>query len=104
MYDLLVHALDGRNVSLAGHVVPLSMDAEQRIDEYLLTPYFGACVHVPPPLPNQVVNLTPSRGLDPARRHMAWIIEGPLRVSTRRSPLAHAGYTIEARGIRLFRR
>lgn len=104
MEDLLVQELDGSDVSLAGFVVPLGMDAEQRVNEFLLVPYFGACVHVPPPPPNQVVHVTASRGLDPGRLHMPWVIEGPMRVSTRRSPLADAGYTIEAREIRLFGR
>lgn len=104
MDDLLVHELDGSDVSLAGFVVPLGMDEQQRVNEFLLVPYFGACVHVPPPPPNQVVHVTASRGLDPGRLHMAWVIEGPMRVSARRSPLADAGYTIAAREIRLFKR
>ncbi|MCC5887541.1 MAG: DUF3299 domain-containing protein [Gammaproteobacteria bacterium] len=104
MEELLVHELDGRDVRLAGYLVPLHMDAQQRIDEFLLVPYFGACIHVPPPPPNQVVHVTTTVGLDPARMHMAWVIEGKFSVSTRRSPLADAGYTIEAREIRLFGR
>lgn len=102
--DILVPELDGRNVRLAGYVVPLGMNAAQRIDEFLLVPYFGACIHVPPPPPNQVVYVRSSEGLDPARMHMAWIVEGAMQVATRRSALADAGYTIEARTIRLFGR
>ena len=102
--DLLVHELDGSDVRLAGYIVPLSMDAEQRIDEFLLVPYFGACIHVPPPPPNQVVYVTTADGLDAARVHMAWVIQGQMRVMTHRSSLADAGYTIAAQKIRLFGR
>ena len=102
--DMLVGELDGLQVRLAGYIVPLGLNAAQRIDEFLLVPYFGACIHVPPPPPNQVVHVTSSVGLDPARMHMAWVVEGAMKVTTRRSTLADAGYTIDAQEIKLFGR
>ena len=50
----VVKALDGQSVSLPGFVVPLEGDSEL-ITEFLLVPYFGACIHVPPPPPNQPI-------------------------------------------------
>lgn len=47
-------ALDGKRVVIAAFIVPLEDDI-QRADEFLLVPYFGACVHTPPPPPNQMV-------------------------------------------------
>jgi hypothetical protein len=47
-------ALDGKKVVIAAFIVPLEDDM-QRADEFLLVPYFGACVHTPPPPPNQMV-------------------------------------------------
>ena len=47
-------ALDGKRVVIAAFIVPLEDDM-QRADEFLLVPYFGACVHTPPPPPNQMV-------------------------------------------------
>jgi hypothetical protein len=46
--------LDGKRVILAAFIVPLEDDM-QAADEFLLVPYFGACVHTPPPPPNQMV-------------------------------------------------
>ena len=43
----LVEALDGQEVKVSGYVVPLSGD-EEAISEFLLVPFLGACVHVPP--------------------------------------------------------
>ena len=43
----LVEALDGRQVKVSGYVVPLAGD-EEAISEFLLVPFLGACVHVPP--------------------------------------------------------
>ncbi|MEP6590593.1 MAG: DUF3299 domain-containing protein [Gemmatimonadota bacterium] len=47
-------ALDGKVVRIAAFIVPLEDDMQQA-DEFLLVPYFGACVHTPPPPPNQMV-------------------------------------------------
>ena len=47
--------LDGKFVKLPGFIVPLDSDEGGRLDEFLLVPYFGACIHVPPPPPNQIV-------------------------------------------------
>ena len=50
-----VKELDGKFVKLPGFVVPLESDEGGLLDEFLLVPYFGACIHVPPPPPNQIV-------------------------------------------------
>jgi hypothetical protein len=47
--------LDGQYVKLPGYIVPLDSDEGGLIQEFLLVPYFGACIHVPPPPPNQIV-------------------------------------------------
>jgi hypothetical protein len=50
----IVADLNGKQVKIPGFVVPLEGDGEA-INEFLLVPYFGACIHVPPPPPNQIV-------------------------------------------------
>ncbi|MEO8443764.1 MAG: DUF3299 domain-containing protein [Gammaproteobacteria bacterium] len=50
-----VASLDGKYVKLPGYIVPLESDAGGMLDEFLLVPYYGACIHVPPPPPNQIV-------------------------------------------------
>ena len=50
-------ALDGKRVVIAAFIVPLEDDMQQA-DEFLLVPYFGACIHVPPPPANQIVYVT----------------------------------------------
>jgi hypothetical protein len=48
--------LDGKTIRLAGYLLPLDMSGTL-IKEFLLVPYFGACIHVPPPPPNQIVHV-----------------------------------------------
>ena len=51
---LIDDKMDGRLVRLAGYVLPLEF-SEAGVDEFLLVPYVGACIHVPPPPKNQIV-------------------------------------------------
>ena len=46
--------LNGSTVKIPGFVIPLEGD-ENTVTEFLLVPYFGACIHVPPPPPNQII-------------------------------------------------
>ena len=59
----MVKALDGQQVRLPGYIVPLEVSEEGRVTEFLLVPYFGACIHVPPPPPNQIVHVTSELGV-----------------------------------------
>ncbi|MDE0488169.1 MAG: DUF3299 domain-containing protein, partial [Gammaproteobacteria bacterium] len=45
----VVEELDGVLVKIPGFVVPLEVSAEGKVSEFLLVPYFGACIHYPPP-------------------------------------------------------
>jgi len=47
-------SLDGKLVRLPGYALPLQT-VEEGVSEFLLVPFVGACIHVPPPPPNQVV-------------------------------------------------
>jgi hypothetical protein len=46
--------LKGENVKLSGYLLPLEF-SETGEKDFLLVPYVGACVHVPPPPANQIV-------------------------------------------------
>ena len=47
-------------VRIAAFIVPLE-DNMQESDEFLLVPYFGACIHTPPPPANQIVLVVPAK-------------------------------------------
>jgi len=47
--------LDGKVVMLSGYLLPLDFSGES-VSEFLLVPYVGACIHTPPPPPNQIVH------------------------------------------------
>ncbi len=51
---MMVPGLDGKIVRMPGYALPLEQSANG-MTEFLLVPYVGACIHVPPPPPNQIV-------------------------------------------------
>jgi len=95
----VVPELDGKRVRLPGFVVPLETDGT-RISEFLLVPYYGACIHVPPPPANQTVyvRLPPELAFAGKAFDTIWVT-GTLKVTPTSSELAEAGYRIEATGI-----
>lgn len=54
--DTLNAALDGQTVRLPGYVLPLEITGK-KVTEFLLVPWVGACIHTPPPPPNQIVHV-----------------------------------------------
>ncbi len=50
----VVKDLNGKKVRIPGYMLPLEMTGT-KVSEFLLVPYIGACIHVPPPPPNQIV-------------------------------------------------
>jgi hypothetical protein len=87
--------LDGQRVRIPGFVVPLD-DAQEEGAEFLLVPYYGACVHTPPPPPNQMAFVTMQGGksIKLALFDAVWM-EGTLRIVNYDSPYGAVGYTIE---------
>ncbi|MGI8935565.1 MAG: DUF3299 domain-containing protein [Phormidesmis sp.] len=56
--------LEGQSVQLSSYVLPLSENETQQVNEFLLVPYVGACIHVPSPPPNQMVYVKPAVAID----------------------------------------
>jgi hypothetical protein len=55
--------LNGKNIRLPGYLLPLEFD-DKKITEFLLVPWIGACIHTPPPPPNQIVHVKLENGFD----------------------------------------
>ena len=98
----VVKELDAVQVKLPGYIVPLEVGEDGRVTEFLLVPYFGACIHVPPPPSNQIVHATSELGVKVDELYQPFWIEGPLKVEHASSELADAGYRMEAQKIYLY--
>ncbi|MFC6669151.1 DUF3299 domain-containing protein [Marinobacterium aestuariivivens] len=91
----VVPELDGRMVRLPGFVVPLEGDG-QTVTSFFLVPWFGACIHTPPPPSNQIVHATFEPGTRLENLYDAVWITGVLTVEAFSHDLASAGYRLEA--------
>ena len=96
-----VPALDGRKILLGGYPVPLETNEKGEFVEFFLVPYPGACIHVPPPPPNQIVLVRYPKGIDLSDIYAPLWIEGTLRVEVSSNELADSAYTIEAQVVEL---
>ena len=91
----VVTELDGKHVRIGGYVVPLDFEATT-VKEFLLVPFVGACIHVPPPPPNQIIYVKAAKGFDVARSFDPVYVTGTLKVASQYTGLAETGYTIDA--------
>ncbi|MET0068040.1 MAG: DUF3299 domain-containing protein [Candidatus Thiodiazotropha sp.] len=93
----VVHDYDGKLIKLPGFVVPLETDAKT-IQDFLLVPYYGACIHTPPPPANQTVYVVTDQGhaYQGELFDTVWVT-GTLRVDKLSSEFGDAGYRIESR-------
>lgn len=90
----VVEALNGKFVKIPGFVVPLEGDADTT-SEFLLVPYFGACIHVPPPPPNQLVYVKFSEGAPIDNLYDAIWVVGKLSTTGWSGDIATVGYSLE---------
>jgi hypothetical protein len=91
----VVTELDGKRVRIGGYVVSLDFDAT-RVKEFLLVPFVGACIHVPPPPANQIVYVKSEQGFEVSGMFEPVWVTGTLKVTTQFTGLAEAGYSLEA--------
>jgi hypothetical protein len=90
--------LDGANIRLPGYVVPLEQSRGE-VKEFLLVPYFGACIHSPPPPANQIIHVLPRSPAKGVRSMDAVWIHGRITTQRTDSFMGAATYRIEADGV-----
>lgn len=100
--------LDGKRVRIPGFLVPLDPVRDGNIREFLLVPYFGACIHTPPPPSNQVIHVISPKPLSKeqqkvllsaASRYGAILVSGKLEIVNARTSMAASGYRLKADGL-----
>ena len=91
--------LNGQQVRVPGFMVPLE-DYEQKVSEFILVPYFGACIHVPPPPPNQMAHVLMQKNqkIDVNLWDPVWVV-GTLKIENVDSPYGAVGFQLSAEKI-----
>lgn len=92
----IVPELNNQLIKIPGFIVPLDFDFEaETFNSFLLVPYFGACIHVPPPPSNQVIHIQAAEPLDQELLDYAVWVTGKLTTESVSSKEAFAGYSIK---------
>jgi uncharacterized protein len=91
----VVPALDGQLVKLPGFAIPLEGSGKD-VRSFILVPYYGACIHVPPPPPNQTVIVQSPAGAEIRQAFDTVWVTGRMTVKHVSTEMADSGYTLHA--------
>lgn len=94
----VVPELDGQYVKIPGFVVPLEGTATET-SEFLLVPYFGACIHVPPPPSNQIVFVKFAKPVPIDNLYDAVWVTGKLTTQRWSGDIASVSYTLTGENV-----
>ncbi len=90
--------MEGVSGRLPGYVVPLE-EVAQGMKEFLLVPYYGACIHSPPPPANQIVHVFSAKPVKGFRSMDTVWVTGTIRAKHDDSYMGASGYSIQATAV-----
>lgn len=90
-----VSSLAGRAMKIPGYVVPLE-SGPAGLREFLLVPYFGACIHIPPPPANQIIHVHVDKPVKGFKTMSAVWVSGTLGLERSDSDMGVSGYSMKA--------
>jgi len=94
--------MDQQQVRIPGYIVPLAFDDRRRTIEFFLVPYFGACLHLPPPPPHQIIYVNYEPGIAIDKLYEPYWVEGQLLTSEVNHAIGDSAYRITAAKISLY--
>ena len=86
--------LNNKKIKIAGYIAPIAFDGDN-VTEFLLVPYRGACIHVPPPPANQIIYVKSATGLKAEGIQFPKWVTGTLQAVSLSTVVADVGYSIE---------
>ena len=92
----------GKAIRIPGFMVPLEF-GKKEVKEFLLVPYFGACIHVPPPPANQVIHVIPDRPAKVKTGMDAVWVEGVIELASSKTDLGDSGYRLRASKVEAYK-
>ena len=98
----IVPEFDKQKVRLPGFVVPLEFDGAQNVTEFFLVPYFGACIHTPPPPPNQIIYVQVPGGFELKSIYEPYYVEGTMAIAMTHKEIGISAYSMTAENVVLY--
>ena len=102
-YEVSVNqVMDGKRIQIPGFMVSLDLSTDRIVDEFVFVPYQGACIHTPPPPPNQTILVKVPGGTKVWDNWEPVEVTGVLTIENIDAGIAQAGYTLLMDSIRHF--
>ncbi|GAC27641.1 hypothetical protein GPAL_0761 [Glaciecola pallidula DSM 14239 = ACAM 615] len=95
----IIEDFNNKRIRIPGFIVPLVSDEKQNISEFFIVPYFGACMHLPPPPPNQILHVKTDKKIRLNSLQDAFWFEGQIKIETIDNLLGKAAYSLRLEGI-----
>lgn len=93
--------LNGAYVKIPGYIIPIDQ-TRSGVTSFILVPYVGACIHTPPPPPNQLIFVEPDL---PWKQDNLWTpvwVTGNITHGLKTTEVAETGYALQASEIELY--
>ena len=100
-YDVNPDLVDKR-IMIPGFIVPTAYSEDRRVTEFFLVPFFGACLHLPPPPPNQIIHVSYQPGVPLENFYDAHVVHGLLKSEVVQNNIASSAYRLEAEGVSVY--
>ncbi len=97
-----VPGVNNTKIRLAGYVVPVEQTDEGQLTEFFFVPYFGACIHVPPPPPNNIVYVKMAKPIPAADMFNAYWLEGTIKTERLSNDIAATAYVMTGDTLKLY--
>lgn len=91
----IIESMNDKDIRIPGFVVPVDFDDQQKITSFFLVPFFGACIHEPPPPPNQIIYVEVEEGFEHSSIYDPVWVSGNLKTELFEDPIATSAYTMK---------
>lgn len=95
-----LNSQNNQRVKIPGYMVPLE-DSQRQVSEFLLVPSPQACIHVPPPPPNQMVYVKMETPVDVA--YGAIWVYGKLSLTTKKHMYGESSFELDGVSTEVYR-
>lgn len=93
---------DQQAIRIPGYIVPLAQNEQRRVTSFFVVPYFGACLHMPPPPPNQILFVNYPQGIELQNLQQPFWFEGKLNIEISKHDLGTSAYTFHVNNYQLY--
>ncbi len=90
----VIQGFDGKAIRIPGFIVPLAQNEDKEVTRFFIVPYFGACLHMPPPPPNQILYVESEQGITLENLYDPYWFEGIVSIEQKEDAMGTSAYSL----------